>query len=96
MLYRFACEVEVGDYIVFPSKIDRQVNIGVVEGGYEYHPEAAEYVQQHKVKWLRHLPRTSFSQGALYEVGSAMSFFTVKNYADEYLAALIRALRKMR
>lgn len=40
------------------------------------------------VKWLRHLPRTAFSQGALYEIGSAMSLFSVKNYADEFLAAL--------
>lgn len=94
MLYRFACEVEIGDYVVFPSKIDRQINIGVIEGEYEYHPEAAEYVQQHKVKWLKHLPRTSFSQGALYEVGSAMSFFTVKNYADEYLTALDKDFKK--
>lgn len=66
----------------------------MIEGGYEYHPEAAEYVQQHKVKWLKHLPRTSFSQGALYEVGSAMSFFTVKNYADEYLSALDKGFKK--
>ena len=94
MLYRFAHEVEIGDYVVFPSKIDRQINIGVIEGGYEYHPEAAEYVHQRKVKWLKHLPRTSFSQGALYEVGSAMSFFTVKNYADEYLAALDKGFKK--
>ena len=35
MLYRFAHEVEIGDYVVFPSKIDRQINIGVIEGGYE-------------------------------------------------------------
>lgn len=40
MLYRFTHEVEIGDYVVFPSKIDRQINIGVVEGVYEYHPEA--------------------------------------------------------
>lgn len=94
MLYRFVHEAEIGDYIVFPSKIDRKINIGVVESGYEYHPKAGEYVQQRKVKWLKHIPRTSFSQGALYEVGSAMSFFTVKNYADEYLAALDKSFKK--
>lgn len=94
MLYRFACEVQVGDYVVFPSKIDRMINLGVVEGGYEYDADAAEYVQQHKVKWMKHIPRTAFSQGALYEVGSAMSFFTVKNYADEYLAALDKGFKK--
>jgi hypothetical protein len=32
MLYRFRHEVQVGDYIVFPSKSNREVNIGVVEG----------------------------------------------------------------
>lgn len=94
MLYRFACEVQIGDYVVFPSKIDRRINIGIVEGNYEYNPDAVEYVQQHKVKWLKHLPRTAFSQGALYEVGSAMSFFSIKNYPDEYLSALEKNFKK--
>lgn len=94
MLYRFVCEVQIGDYVVFPSKIDRRINIGIVEGNYEYNPDAIEYVQQHKVKWLKHLPRTAFSQGALYEVGSAMSFFSIKNYSDEYLSALEKNFKK--
>lgn len=79
MLFRFANEVQIGDYIVFPSKPDRQVNIGIVEGEYMYNPNEKEYAQQRKVKWLKHLPRTAFSQGALYEIGSAMSFFLLKN-----------------
>ena len=94
MLYRFVHEVQIGDYVVFPSKSDRMVNIGVVDGPYQYEQNAAEYVQQRKVKWLKHLPRTSFSQGALYEIGSAMSFFAVKNYADEFLAALDKGFKK--
>lgn len=94
MLYRFCYEMKIGDYVVYPSKIDRQINLGVVESDYMYVPDAAEYVQQRKVKWLKHLPRTAFSQGALYEVGSAMSFFTIKNYADEYLAALDKNFKK--
>ncbi len=94
MLFRFTHEIQIGDYVVFPSKIDRKINIGIVESDYFYNSTAAEYVQQHKVKWLKHLPRTMFSQGALYEVGSAMSFFAVKNYADEYLAALDKNFKK--
>lgn len=94
MLYRFVYEVQIGDYVVFPSKIDRQINIGTVESDYIYNPNTTEYVQQRKVKWLKHLPRTSFSQGALYEVGSAMSFFAVKNYADEYLGSLDKSFKK--
>ena len=94
MLYRFAHEVQVGDYVVYPSKIDRMINLGTVESEYIYDGDAVEYVQQHKVKWLKHLPRTAFSQGALYEIGSAMSFFSVKNYSDEYLAALDKSFKK--
>lgn len=94
MLYRFIHEVQIGDYIIFPSKIDRKINIGTVEGNYYYDTTDGHYVQRRKVKWLKHLPRTAFSQGALYEVGSAMSFFSIKNYADEYLAALDKNFKK--
>ena len=94
MLYRFVHELQIGDYIVFPSKIDRKINIGTVESEYMYNPEANRYVQQRKVRWIKHLPRTAFSQGALYEIGSAMSFFSVKNFADEYLSALDKGFKK--
>lgn len=93
MLYRFTHEMKVGDYVVFPSKVDRKINIGVVESEFFYNPQAALYVQQRKVKWLKHLPRTVFSQGALYEVGAALSFFLLKNYADEYLQALDKSFK---
>lgn len=89
MLYRFACEVNIGDYVVFPSKIDRKINIGIIESNYYYAGEV-EYSNRRKVKWLKHLPRTAFSQGALYEVGAALSFFQVKNYSDEFLKAITK------
>lgn len=94
MLYRFRHEVQVGDYVVFPSKSNHEVNIGVVEGEYVYDSTQVEYVQTRKVKWLKHLSRMAFSQGALYEIGSAMSLFSVKNYADEFLAALDKDFKK--
>lgn len=95
MLYRFVHEMQKGDYIVFPSKNDRMINIGVVEGDYTHINSDAEYVQRRKVKWLKHFPRTAFSQGALYEVGSALTLFLVKNYADEYLSALDKSSKKV-
>jgi len=94
MLFRFAHEAQQGDYVVFPSKSDRTINIGVIDGEYSYDGNAHEYVQQRKVKWIKHLPRTYFSQGALYEIGAAMSFFEIKNYADEFLAALDKNFKK--
>ena len=88
MLFRFVHEMQIGDYVVFPSKSDRMVNIGIIESDYFYSPVAAQYPQQRRVKWIKHLPRTAFSQGALYEIGSFMTVFLVKNYADEFWSAL--------
>ena len=50
MLYRFCYEVQVGDFVVFPSKSNREVNIGIVDGEYEYDSTQVEYVQTRKVK----------------------------------------------
>lgn len=88
-LYRFVHEMKVGDLIVYPSKRDRQIHIGEIVGEFEYRPDLQDsYPQTRPVKWLKHVPRTLFSQGALYETGSAMSFFQIRNYADEFLAQL--------
>jgi len=88
-LFRFVHEMKPGDLVVYPSKQDRQVHLGRVEGAYNY-DSATEprYPHVRSVKWLRALPRTQFTQGALYEIGSALSFFLVKNYADEFRVAL--------
>ena len=88
MLYRFVNEAKIGDYVVFPSKTNREVNIGQITGEYRYDAEEHDYVQKRNVMWLKHFKRTVFSQGALYEIGAAQSFFLVKNYADEFLSAL--------
>lgn len=88
MLYRFVYEVSIGDYIVYPSKCDRQINLGVVDGDYYFDNNSSEYCNRRKVRWLKHFPRTAFSQGALHEVGSALSFFMVKTYSGEFLSAL--------
>jgi len=88
-LFRFVHEMQPGDLVIYPSKTDRHVHLGRVTGPYTYDPAGAPtYPHQRAVEWLKRLPRTRFSQGALYEIGSAMSLFQVKNYADEWLAAL--------
>lgn len=88
-LFRFVHEMAVGDVAVYPSKRDRQVHLGRVEGPYRYDSShETAYPHLRPVKWLRALPRTHFSQGALYEIGSAMSFFQVKTYTEEFLAAV--------
>jgi restriction system protein len=88
-LYRFLHELQVADILAYPSKSDRLVHLGRVEGGYLHNPTLSSgYPNQREVKWCKALPRTQFSQGALYELGSAMSFFQIKTYAEEYRSAL--------
>ncbi len=88
-LFRFVHEMKPGDLVVYPSKRDRQIHLGRVEGGYKFDPATEPgYPHLRAVKWLRAVPRTQFSQGALYEIGSAMSLFLVKSYADEFRAAM--------
>ncbi|HGM7333812.1 TPA: restriction endonuclease [Stenotrophomonas maltophilia] len=85
--YRFLHEMKVGDLVVYPSKQDKYVHVGRIEGDYKYDPNGEKgYPHRRKVKWLKHVPRLEFTQGALYEIGSALSLFQVKNYADEFRA----------
>lgn len=84
-LYRFIYEVQIGDYIVFPTKHNRSINIGQVVGEYYYDEKEKYFINKRNVKWIKTLPRTSFSQGALYEVGSFLTIFKIKNYSNEFI-----------
>lgn len=86
--FRFLHEMKVGDLVAYPSKRDKQVHIGRILGPYEYDTDGeSSYPNRRRVEWLRHVPRLKFTQGALYEIGSALSMFQVKTYAEEFRAA---------
>lgn len=88
--YRFLHEMKVGELVAYPSKLDRHIHIGRIEGEYRYEPSDTNgtYPHRRSVVWLKHVPRLKFSQGALYEIGSALSLFQIKTYGDEYRAAV--------
>jgi restriction system protein len=88
-LFRFVHEMKVGDAILLRRTHTREISLGWVKGEYEYNPNLdPTYPHLRKVQWVKNEPRTKFSQGALYEIGAIMAFFQVRNYADEFLAAL--------
>jgi restriction system protein len=87
-LFKFAHEMKRGDLVVYPSKPDRMVNLGVVQDQYRYDPQVdPEFPNRLAIKWSKHVPRAEFSQNALHEIGSAVTLFQVKNNADEFIAA---------
>src|SRR5207302_3411321 len=85
--YRIVHECRKGDVVVYRRGQD--VHIGRIEGDYEYRPALSPaYPDQRGVTWLKTVAASLISTGALHEAGSAMSFFSIRNYADEYLALL--------
>ena len=78
-----------GDLVVYPSKQDRDINIGQITGEYSHTKKSGVYQNRRRVKWLKKaVPRPQFSQGALSELGSNLCLFQIKNHADEFLAIL--------
>jgi len=86
-MFKFLHEIEAGDIVVYPSKYDRMVNIGRVKGEAVYvEGDSDEYPNRQKVEWLGHFPRDRFSQAALHEIGSFVTLFRVRRYANEFLS----------
>lgn len=91
VLFRFSKELTKGDYILFPSKHNRYVNIGQIKNDYYYQPiqdDEDDYPNRHEVEWLGHFPRSMFSQASLNEIGSAITLFKIKNHKTEFLAKI--------
>jgi restriction system protein len=88
-LLRFRHVMQPGELVVYPQKNDHTINIGKIASGYAYEPHVWErYPHRRKVDWVETgLARDRFSQGCLYELGAALSVFTVKTHRDEILAA---------
>lgn len=92
-LYRFTHEMKENDLIVYPSKSDRMIYVGVVKSEYQYKSDLVEddYKNRRRVEWItpNGIPRSSFSQSALNELGAFISIFAIKSAtANEVLECL--------
>ena len=95
-LYRFVHEMQPGDLVVYPNKLMKTVQIGRVAGPYSYDQSAPTFRHRRTVEWLKtDLPRPSFTQGALYEIGSALTLFRIKNHDNEFRDVLASQLPPM-
>ncbi|MGB7589275.1 MAG: hypothetical protein WBM00_11260, partial [Solirubrobacterales bacterium] len=88
-LLRFRYVMRPDEIVAYPQKSDHTINIGKIVSDYSYESDVwRAYPHRRKVEWIKSgLPRETFSQGCLYELGAAMSVFTVKTHRDELLAA---------
>lgn len=89
VLTRFRDEMRVGDVVVAPYKPDSTINLGVIASDYYFESAATIHRHRRRVEWKRTgLPRSLFSQPALYEIGSVLAVFRIRRHAEEFLAAL--------
>ena len=89
VLVRFRDEMRAGDVVVAPYKPDSTINIGVITSDYYYDAQAPTHRHRRRVEWKEiGLPRTVFSQPALYEIGSVLTVFRVRRHTSEFLTAL--------
>ncbi len=89
VLYRFARQVQVGDVVVLSNREKKTVSIGVVTGPYYFDEQGSAVTHRLPVEWKHvDIPRANLSQSTLNTLGSAMSFFEVRNGKQEILDLL--------
>ena len=92
MLFRFVHEAKIGDYVVYPSKFNREINIGIIEGEYIYVPSNIQYVQTRKVKWLKNQCIRCLDLSKKYIVEGYIPKIPVSEVFKRYEDALKQAL----
>jgi restriction system protein len=75
MLYRFANEIQIGDWILTPDSETRELHAGRVTGGYEFRadPLVEDFPHTHTVSWERVFSRDELSKRILYQLGSLLT-----------------------
>lgn len=75
MLYRWTHEVNSGDIAIVPMKIDDTIKIGkfTEDKPFRYTSLQSDYAHFRKVKWIKDVHRSDFTQDALYSIGSALT-----------------------
>jgi len=79
-IWAFSKRMEIGDWIVLPSKQKASIHIGEITGAYQYSAAAGSpYYHSRSVKWIEtDIPRTNFDQDLLHSFGAFMTICQVK------------------
>ncbi|WP_304341036.1 restriction endonuclease [Metaclostridioides mangenotii] len=86
-----AHRMEVGDWVVLPSKVNRTIHFGKITGDYCHNPYAENpYYHYREVNWFAtDIPRDNFEQDILYSMGAFMTVCRIhKNNAKDRLLAM--------
>ena len=90
-VWAFLKKIEIGDYVVLPSKNTDDVFFGEIIGDYEYKQYAENVIHTRKVKWLKTIKRNEIDSEIINSLNTPLTVFNVeKNNAEEYLQKIMK------
>ena len=87
-IYPIAYKMQVGDWVVLPSKINRTIHFGKIISEYKFDKSlGSPYYHYRDVEWFaQDIPRDRFDQDILYSMGAFMTVCKIhKNNAESRL-----------
>lgn len=87
-IYPIAYKMQVGDWVVLPSKINRTIHFGKIISEYKFDKSlGSPYYHYRDVEWFaQDIPRDRFDQDLLYSMGAFMTVCKIhKNNAEARL-----------
>lgn len=85
-IYPIAHKMQIGDWVVLPSKINRTIHFGKIIGEYKFDESLGNpYYHYRDVKWFaQDIPRDKFDQDLLYSMGAFMTVCKIHKNNAEY------------
>jgi uracil-DNA glycosylase len=83
-LYKFVHEMRVGDGIVYPSKEEGRVRLGVVQSEYFWREVNPRFNHQREVRWLDAVSRTSVSESTDKALNHFRTIYELPDYCTEF------------
>tara|TARA_Y100000589_G_scaffold325729_1_gene364176 strand:- start:4067 stop:5116 length:1050 start_codon:yes stop_codon:yes gene_type:complete len=79
-IWPFAKVMQVGDWVVLPSKKQPVVYVGRITGDYHHNPDGPDpYYHWRRVEWFgQEIPRSHFGQDLLYSFGAFMTICRIR------------------
>lgn len=93
-LYRFAFEIEIGDYILTYDPNGRTYLLGKIEGEYEYRKDVMDYFHVRKVKWTDKVNRDNLSTSTKNTLGAISTLFKIPRESVEEILAVSKGAKK--
>ena len=97
-LYRFVSQIKIGDIVLTPLKLSREVLIGEISSEYAYAPRVVspEYPNIHRVRWLKPpVSRDDLSVPFRNSIGGLSTIFNVDAHSEEVNKLLGREVVKV-